>query len=182
MQSDIPVSLRRELRKSPRFWLLFLKTYKGAFRQPPHFPSTMRRDRTLSAQCTRPSPGTTLTITVSKGAGQTRGTALPRRMPGPWGGARGGARASVSPEHRGWERVGQQTWSQEGARPGPREADREQQDVISKATGCLFSLDVLGPKHLRHVCQVCTPRLHLTSKPDRRQAEWSLPSLRSHLP
>lgn len=99
--------------------------------------------------------------------------------PGGWGGKIGGVQASVPPKHRGWEWMGQQIWSQEGARPAPREADREQQGVISKATSRLFSLHMLGLKHLG---QLCTPRLHLTCKPDRRQAAWSLPSLCSHLP
>ena len=53
--------------------------------------------------------------------------------------------------------MGQQTWSQEGARPGPREADREQQGVTSKVTSYLFSLDVLGLKHLgQYVLHACT--------------------------
>lgn len=81
----------------------------------------------------------------------------PRGMPGPWGRNRGGVRASVPPKHRGWEWMGQQTWSQEGARPGPREADREQQGVTSKATSYLFSLDVPGLKHLgQYVLHACT--------------------------
>lgn len=87
--------------------------------------------------------------------------------------------ASISPAQAPGMGVDGSAEPQGGARPAPREADREQQGVISKATSHLFSLHVLGLKHLG---QLCTPRLHLTCKPDRRQAAWSLPSLCSHLP
>ena len=143
-------------------------------------PLHHKKGQNLTAQCTRPPPGTTVMVSVRERCWADEGDQAfsPGGCQGHGEGTEEGA--SISPT----QAPGMGVDGTADLVPG-RSPSRPQ-GGWQGAAGCDLQGDKLfiqpGRARSEAPRAVCTPRLHLTCKPDRCLAAWSLPSLHPHLP